>query len=354
MEQLKAQDEMISCIIYDEILYFAESVANRLELPSIILRPAGANFFISRSALLQFKDGGNLSSKGLESEDTVPNFHPLRFKDLPLSKFGSLETMSQLLDNASHTRSSSAVIFNTMDFLEQPSLAKIEQRCQVPLFCIGPLYKFAPALSSSLLKEDISCITWLDKQTKNSVIYVSLGSLTLIDESELAEMAWGLANSKQPFLWVVRPGSVCGSDWLESLPEGFKESIGERGCIVKWAPQKEVLAHGSVGGFWSHCGWNSTLESISEGVPMICRPNSGDQKVNARYLSHVWKVGLELENEVQRGEVERAVRRLMVDKKGMEMRDRAKDLKEKTELCIGKGGSSYNSLNELLKLISSF
>ncbi|KAJ4725691.1 UDP-glycosyltransferase [Melia azedarach] len=353
MKQHKTQDEVISCIIYDEIMYFAESVANQLKLPSIILRPLSANFFISRNALLQFKAGGNLFLTGLGSEEIVPNFHPFRWKDLPVSKFGSLETMSQLFENASHVGNSAAVIVNTMDFLEQPSLARILQQCQVPLFSIG-LYKFAPAFSSSLLKEDMSCITWLDKQTKNSAIYVSLGSVTLIDENELAEMAWGLANSEQPFLWVVRPGSVRGSDWLESLPEGFIESIGERGCIVKWAPQKEVLAHQSVGGFWSHCGWNSTMESISQGVPVICRPNSGDQKVNARYLSHVWKVGLELENGVERGEVERVVRRLMVEKEGMEMRQRAKDLKKKAEHCIGKGGSSYNSLNKLVKFINSF
>lgn len=88
---------------------------------------------------------------------------------------------------------------------------------------------------------------WLDKQTNdNSIIYVSLGSITQIDENELAEMAWGLANNNQPFLWVVRPVSVRGSEWIESLPEGFEEAIGERVCIVKWAPQKQVLAHAKV------------------------------------------------------------------------------------------------------------
>ncbi|KAF3454615.1 hypothetical protein FNV43_RR05063 [Rhamnella rubrinervis] len=109
-------------------------------------------------------------------------------------------------------------------------------------------------------------------------------------------MAWGLASSQQPFLWVVRPGLVSGLDWIELLPKGFREGVGERGCIVKWAPQQEVLAHEAVGGFWSHCGWNSTLESISEGVPMICKPCFGDQKVNARYVIHEWRVGIELED----------------------------------------------------------
>lgn len=218
------------------------------------------------------------------------------------------------------------------------------------------MHKFTPSnFSGSLIKEDHSCVAWLDKQTNSSVLYISLGSLTPMTQNEFVEFAWGLSNSEQPFLWVVRPGSVLGSDWIESLPVDFKESVGERGCIVKWAPQKKVLEHAAVAGFWSHCGWNSTMESISEGVPMICRPNSGDQKVNARYVNYVWRVGLEFENDVlERGEVERVVRRLMVDGEGMEIRKSAKDLKEKVEVCIGKGGSSSNSLHDLVELIRSF
>jgi UDP:flavonoid glycosyltransferase YjiC (YdhE family) len=122
---------------------------------------------------------------------------------------------------------------------------------------------------------------------------------------------------------------------------------------VNWAPQKEVLAHGAVGGFLTHCGWNSTLESIFEGIPMICRPCFGDQRVNARYVSHVWKIGLELENEMERGEIERAVRKVMAEKEGEALRERAKNLKENIELCIKEGGSSYNSLNRLVEMIMS-
>lgn len=172
-----------------------------------------------------------------------------------------------------------------------------------------------------------------------------------MDKNELLEMAWGLANSKQPFLWVIRPGSVDDQEWNKLLPEGFMEAVEGNGYIVKWAPQKEVLAHGAVGGFWSHCGWNSTLESISEGVPMICKPMFGDQRVNARYVSHEWKIGIQLQNMFERGEIQRAIKRLMVDKEGEEMRQRAKDLKEMVADCIREGGSSYNSLNQLIELI---
>ncbi|GAV78332.1 UDPGT domain-containing protein, partial [Cephalotus follicularis] len=183
---------------------------------------------------------------------------------------------------------------------------------------------------------------------------LSWRSIASVDDKELKEMAWGLANSKQPFLWVLRPGSIQGCEWIELLPEGFTETVGDLGCIVKWAPQKEVLAHNAVGGFWSHCGWNSTLECLSEGVPMICRPSFGDQRVNARLLSNVWKVGMVFENdELEKVEIERAIRRLILGKEGEEMRQRARDMKEEIQHCIKKGGSSYNSFNALAEFIMS-
>ncbi|XP_059626556.1 UDP-glucose iridoid glucosyltransferase-like isoform X2 [Cornus florida] len=356
MDQNQDQHGKVVCIIYDTLMYFSEAVANHLKLPSIVLRTSDAYSSLAYRSVLRLQaEGRSVPSIIQDSvlQDLVPGLHPLRFKDLPLSNFGPLENLLQLVTIISNIRTSSAIIWNTMDYLECPSLTQLQQQYKVPLFSVGPLHKISPASSSSLLEEDANCISWLDKQALNSVIYVSLGSLASLDEAALTEMAWGLANSNQPFLWVVRPGSIRGSEWIELLPETFKAKFGDTGYIVKWAPQGKVLAHGAVGGFWSHCGWNSTLESICEGVPMICWPCFGDQKVNARYLSCEWRIGLELEH-MERGNIERAVRRLMVDKEGEEMRQRAMDLKEKAEVCIRKGGSSYNSLNDLKEIILSF
>lgn len=237
--------------------------------------------------------------------------------------------------------------------LDHESLTKLQQHYKVPIFPIGPFHKMAPKFNTTLITEDSSSITWLDKQAPNSVIYLSIGSIATMDKKELIEMAWGLANSDQPFLWVVRPSSVSGSEWIECLPEGFEEITRERGCIVKWAPQKKVLAHPAVGGFWSHSGWNSTLESMCEGVPMICRPYFSDQVVNTRYLTHVWKVALEL-NGLERKGIEQAIRELMGDKEGQEMRQRALKMKQELELSIQRGGSSWNSLENLVELITSY
>ncbi|XP_068311666.1 UDP-glucose iridoid glucosyltransferase-like [Pyrus communis] len=346
-------ENKITCVIYDDFMYFTEAVAKELNIPNIMLRTTSVTNFLARTALLHLHSKGHIPFPDFQSDSPVPDFDHLRLKDLPTNNFDSLEKYSELVVNAHDVRTASAIVWNTTDWLEQSSLAQIHQQCPVPIFSIGPLHKIEAAASSSLLEEDTSCIGWLDKQSNNTVIYVSLGSVASISEKELAEMAWGLANSKQPFLWVIRPGSVSGSDWIELLPQGFIEAIGERGRIVKWASQREVLSHRAIRGFWSHCGWNSTLESLSEGIPMICLPSFGDQKVHSRYVSLVWKVGIHLDNKVERGEIERAVRKLMVEADGEVMRVRAKDLKEKIEVSLRKGGSSYKLLNKLVELIMS-
>ncbi|XP_059430981.1 flavonol 3-O-glucosyltransferase UGT76E12-like [Corylus avellana] len=348
----QGSDEGIACIIHDELMYFSEAVANALKLPSISLTASNAAHFLARSALVQLKAEGHIPFPESKSQNLVPEFYPLRFKDLPILE--KLESYLALVSKAFNNKTSSPIIYNTIDFLENSSLEKIQHQWQVPIFTMGPMHRIASTSSSSLLEEDTSCLAWLDKQSCKSVIYVSLGSVAFMDIKELAEMAWGLANSHQPFLWVVRPGSVLGEELIEVLFKEFKENIDDRGYIVKWAPQKKVLAHVAVGGFLSHCGWNSTLESICEGIPMICRPCFMDQKVNARYISQVWRVGLELEGDLERGEIKRAVKKLMVGEEGEAMREKAKKLKENVELCIKEGGSSYNSMNRLVEMIRSF
>ncbi|ESR38176.1 hypothetical protein CICLE_v10028422mg [Citrus x clementina] len=347
-------DEIV-CIIYDEVMYFAEASASQLNVQSIILRTSGAVTVVARLVLFQLKEEGyNPLKDPNKLQDPVPRLHPLRVKDLPIFPSEITESYVQLINNAYSARTSSAVISNTIYCLEKSVLSQLQQYFQVPNFPIGPLHKFAPSSNGSLLKEDTSCISWLNNQSPKSVIYVSLGSVASMDKKELEEMAWGLVNSKQPFLWVIRPRTNNAPEGIELLPKVLAEDVQENGYIVKWAPQKEVLSHVAVGGFWSHCGWNSTLESVCEGVPMICMPFFEDQKVNARYLSHVWGVGLELEHELERGAVEKAVRKLMVDKEGEFLRQRAAQLKEEVELSTRKGGFSYNSLNELLDLINKF
>ncbi|XP_042509772.1 UDP-glycosyltransferase 76B1-like [Macadamia integrifolia] len=357
LSNAETEEEHIACLISDPVMPFTQGVADSLKLPRLVLLTSSVQSFLAFAAYQVLRQKGYLPISDSQLETPVPELPPLRVKDLPAIETQNLEILYQFVDSmVNQLKASSGLTGNTFKLLEQSALATFTQEFPIPIFTLGPFHKLYPALSSSLLSQDRSCIAWLDTQPPRSVIYVSFGSLASMDEDEFVEMAWGLANSKCPFLWVVRSGSVHGLEQVEPVwPDGFLEMISEKGCIIKWAPQQEVLAHPAVGGFWTHNGWNSTLESICEGVPMLCRPSFGDQKVNARLVSHVWRVGLHMEeNRLERGEIERSIRRVMVEKEGEEMRERAKSLKEKVEVCVRKGGSSHQSLEDLIAHILSF
>ncbi|KAL7602015.1 hypothetical protein Lser_V15G26555 [Lactuca serriola] len=337
-------------IIYDNLMFFAGSLAADLRLPSIILRSSCAVFLPAYKIIPQLHQEGRFPIQDSLLQEIIPELHPFRYKDLPFNGL-PIQQILQMVTMITPKTPPVAFIWNTIEFLEQWALTQIHHQYQVPIFTIGPLHKTSPTLSTSFLEEDTSCMSWLDKQSPKSVIYVSLGSLATMDAKVSTEMAWGLASSNQPFLWVVRPGSVHGCDWIEFLPEDLVSEMKVRGLIVKWAPQKDVLAHSAVGGFWSHCGWNSTLESVCEGVPMLCQPFNVDQMLNARYLSYVWKMGLEIV--VERGEIESAIRRVLVSTEGEEMRRRAMEIEDQVRIAISPGGSSRNSMNDLVDFILS-
>ncbi|ESW35486.1 hypothetical protein PHAVU_001G238800 [Phaseolus vulgaris] len=354
----EAAEEPVACLISDAMCHFTQGVADNLKLPRIVLRTSGVSSFVAFAAYPLFRERGYISTQqqvDCNLEEEVEELAPLRVKDLPLIKTEEPEKYYELLGKfLKETKGSLGVIWNSFEGLESGALRKVSKEFSIPMFPIGPLHKYFPssASCSSLISQDQSCIAWLDTKPPNSVVYVSFGSLAAITETEFLEIAWGLANSKHPFLWVVREGLMKESEWVEALPSGFVESLEGRGLIVKWAPQQEVLAHSAVGAFWTHSGWNSTLESICEGVPMICMPFFTDQKVNARYVSHVWRVGLQLED---RGEIERIIGRLMDgNDEAKEIRDRALKLKEEAKVCLQQGGSSCSSLEALLTYILSF
>lgn len=345
-----------ACIITDANMFSSPAVTEGLGIPRIVLRTSSVCSFLAFATLPVLRENGfysdDLDSRG---EDPVLELPPLRVKDVRAIHVQSLDFVMKIISNiVEGTKTASGLIFNTFQDLEEPYLANFHDPFRVPTFLIGPFHKFFSAASSSLLTPDRSSITWLDTQKLNSVLYVSFGSGATMDEKSVREVAWGLADSKQPFLWVVRPGLVQRTEWLESLPNEFMEVVSQRGYIVKWAPQQEVLSHPAVGGFWTHSGWNSILESICEGVPMICSSFAGDQNVNSRYINDAWKLGIKLEHGFEREEIESAIRKLMLDKEGQEIRERALCLKEKVDVSLKTDGFSSQSLNALSDLISSF
>jgi UDP:flavonoid glycosyltransferase YjiC (YdhE family) len=276
----------------------------------------------------------------------IPSF--VRTTDINEIKFDFLKTEAQNCLN------SSAIIFNTFDEFENEVLQEIS--AMFPrIYNIGPLPllgRHVPnsqvkSLSSSLWKEDSKCLQWLDKWESKSVVYVNYGSITVMTEQHLKEFAWGLANSKHSFLWVVRPDVVMGDSAI--LPPEFVEEIKDRGLLVSWCPQEQVLAHPSIGVFLTHCGWNSTLESICAGVPIICWPFFAEQQTNCRYAYTTWGIGMEVNHDVKRDEIEALVKEMMDGDKGKAMRQKAQEWKMKAVEATDIGGSSYQSFERLIK-----
>ncbi|GJN04591.1 hypothetical protein PR202_ga22154 [Eleusine coracana subsp. coracana] len=235
-----------------------------------------------------------------------------------------------------HRTVPSAVIFHTFEELESQVLNAMSALLP-PIYAVGPL---PPLLeeeqqqeedtllgSSSLSKEDRSCLDWLDGNPPKSVVFVSVGSLVTPTKERLTEVAWGLANSGYHFLWVIR-----NDQRDELLPPGFLAETEGRGRVTSWCSQEAVLRHEAVGAFLTHCGWNSMLESLCAGVPMLCWPFVVDQQPNSRLACMEWRAGLEVSDDAVQEEVEAAVRQVMGEE---EPRRSAMEWKEKVARATG-------------------
>ncbi|KDP25003.1 hypothetical protein JCGZ_23986 [Jatropha curcas] len=221
--------------------------------------------------------------------------------------------------------------------------------------------------------DELSILSWLDSKEPNSVIYISFGSLARLTPEQLLEIAYGLEASNHPFIWVV--GKIFKSTGEEGenpenwLPSGFEDRIREsqKGLIIKgWAPQLLILEHKAVGGFTTHCGWNSVLEGVSAGVPMVTFPITAEQFSNEKLIVDVLKIGVKVGSmewvswntkpsaAVGREKVETAVKRLMdVSEEAAEMRRRAKELGMKANRAVEEGGSSYKDVDSLIEELKS-
>ena len=294
---------------------------------------------------------------------TVPGMESfLRCRDLP-----SFFRVSDLNDQSLHhtviktqrSPQARALILNTFEDLEGPVLSHIRTLCS-KVYTIGPLHshlkirleaKQSPSFSQSsnnLFELDRSCMTWLDTQPLKSVIYVSFGSFTVMTKEQHMEFWYGLVNSKKRFLWVLRSDSIAKEHGENEVSTELVEGTKERGYIVSWTPQEEVLAHQAIGGFLTHSGWNSTLESIVVGVPMICWPYFADQQVNSRFVSEVWKVGLDMKDVCDRVIIEKMVNDLMVERKEEFVRS-VDEMARLAKESVSEGGNSYCNLDHLIE-----
>ncbi|KAM3253743.1 hypothetical protein ACQJBY_047687 [Aegilops geniculata] len=348
--------EDVACVVVDGQWYAALGAASALGVPVLALRTDSAATFGSLLAFPRLCDAGYVPIKEEERRDDelVPELEPLRVRDLIRIDGSDVDALCGFIARVADAvrASASGVVLNSFDAIEAPELARIEKELSCPAFAVGPLHRMcpAPADNNGLHAPDRGCLAWLDAHPPRSVLYVSLGSVARVDRGVLEEMAWGLAGSGVPFLWVVRPGSVHGGAGADELPNGLDEEARSRGKVVAWAPQLEVLAHEAVGAFWTHCGWNSTLESVCAGVPMLAQPCFADQTVNARYVTHRWGVGLEVGDVIDRVRVAERVRMVMAGEEGDWARERARELKLQADQCVAASLAVDNLVRYVLSL----
>ncbi|GAB2271794.1 hypothetical protein Dimus_006625 [Dionaea muscipula] len=312
----------------------------------------------------------SLEYRELEEPVRIPGCIPIRGVDLldPVQDRKD-DAYRWLLHHVKRYRLAEGIIVNSFPDLEGGAIKALQEPepGKPPVYPVGPLVQ---AVTSGVVTGDhsgrLDLMRWLDDQPHGSVLFVSFGSGGTLSYDQLNELALGLELSQQRFLWVARSpnertsnanffNSESQVDPLAFLPKGFLERTRGRGLVVpSWAPQIRVLAHGSTGGFLTHCGWNSTLESVVHGVPLISWPLYAEQKSNAVTLVEVLKVALRPKAAVDGGglvgreEISRVVRGLMEGEEGKEVRARMKDLKLAASRVLGDDGSSTKALAEVV------
>nr|AKA44577.1 UGTPg20 [Panax ginseng] len=284
IEKHKASGSPIKVIVYDSLIHGALELAHKLGL-------RGASLFTQTCAVCSVYYHVQRGSLALPLEGhtvSLPSIPVLEMEDLPSLVQphdrlypGLLEVIKkQFVD----LEKADWIFFNVFDKLEEEIAKWLSS--QWPMKTIGPsipsmfLDKRLPDdrdYGLNLFKPDAeACIKWLNAKATGSVVYISFGSVANLAQDHMDELAWGLLNTNINFLWVVRETEQ------NKLPGNFNADASEKGLVVSWCPQLEVLAHKAVGSFMTHCGWNSMLEALSLGMPMLVMPQRADQTTNAK------------------------------------------------------------------------
>ncbi|CAI9763272.1 unnamed protein product [Fraxinus pennsylvanica] len=350
-----SESDKVSCVIADPTMAWALEVAEEMGIKKAAFSPAATALLALIFSIPSLVENGVLDSNG----------QPMRKESIQLSPTMPLIKTSDLFWNCMHDEVQRKLLFKfSIKIIEPTKLAERlicnSSSClESGTFASYPDFlPIGPLLSSNRLgkstgyfwREDSGCLAWLDQQPPHSVVYVAFGSFTVFDRNQFEELALGLELTNMPFLWVVRENII--EDLNNAYPTDFKERMDRRGCIVSWAPQQKVLSHPSIACFISHCGWNSTLEGISNGIPFLCWPYFGDQIFNQSYICDYWKIGLELNKDesgiIRREEIKNKLERVLGDEG---FKGRVLDLQEQILNSVREGGSSHKNFDDFLSWI---
>ncbi|XP_043713379.1 mogroside IE synthase-like [Telopea speciosissima] len=360
IKKLNDSDYPVKCVMYDAFLPWALDVAKEFGLVTV-------PFFTQSCAvdnIYYHAQQGLLSPppQDVSSTVSVPGLPPLEPQDLPcfLYVVGSDPVYLALVVNQfSNLDEADWVLVNSFDSLENEV---VEQMAK-----LWRLRTIGPTLPSMYLEKGIEddkdynlnlfnpdttmCMNWLNNRLSGTVVYVSFGSIAVLGVEQMEELALGLRMSNSYILWVVRASE------RDKLSNKFVDEASEKCLVVSWCPQLDVLAHKAVGCFVTHCGWNSTLEGLSLGVPMVGLPQWADQTTNAKYVEDVWEVGIRARVDdqgiVRKEELELCIREIMEGKRGELIKKNTIKWKSLAKEAVDKGGSSDNNIDEFVAQLVS-
>ncbi|KAL1205222.1 UDP-glycosyltransferase 87A2 [Cardamine amara subsp. amara] len=345
-----------NAIIADTYVIWAGRVGTRKNIPVVSLWTMSAtilSFFLHSDLLISHGHALIEPSESKEDEivDYVPGLSPTRLRDLPPIFDGyshqAFKTAKLCFDELSKAK---CILFTTAYELEHKAIDVLTSKLDFPVYTAGPLIPFED-LTVGNDRSESDYIRWLDEQPESSVLYISQGSFLSVSETQMEEIVVGVRESGVRFLWVARGGESKLKKVLE----------GSSGVVVSWCDQLRVLCHAAIGGFWTHCGFNSTLEGIYSGVPMLAFPLFWDQILNAKMIVDDWRVGMRIERTkktdllIGREEIKEVVKRFMdrESEEVKEMRRRACDLSEISRGAVAGNGSSNVNIDAFIRDITN-
>ncbi|KAF8042708.1 hypothetical protein BT93_A1135 [Corymbia citriodora subsp. variegata] len=373
-KHLREQTPAPSCIISDRYIFWSSETAQRFGIPRFVFHAMGCFSVLSAHNVKHSNCSDSVTSDMEPFE--VPGM-PKGFKITKAQLPGNFvrqqdfEVFRGKMQEAE--MAAQGVLFNSFDELEHGCVEAYQKTIGKRVWCIGPvslcnkdesdMFQRGNEASSDAEK----CMVWLDSMKPRSVIYACLGTLCRLAPSQLMELGRGLGASQQPFVWVIKRGE--GDSELENwlMEERFEERVKGRGIVIRgWAPQVAILSHRAIGGFLTHCGWNSTLEGVCSALPMITWPLFAEQFVNEALVVEILRIGVRVGAKVPvrwgeerkvgvlvRGdEIARAINALVSgDEEGEERRKRAAELGQKARQAMQEGGSSHSNVSRVLQYI---
>uniref|UniRef100_A0A7N0TX26 Glycosyltransferase n=1 Tax=Kalanchoe fedtschenkoi TaxID=63787 RepID=A0A7N0TX26_KALFE len=372
------------CLVADTCFPFASEVARKSGIPRLLFHPMTCFTYLCSHHIVTSRILDTVSDE-FEYFDVPGMPHETRFTRSQVKGMADPETPGwvefndKLIENE---KAAFGLIFNTFEDLERTYLREYEMVRQTRVWSVGPVSLFSKELGDKVSRGKSStvdvdqCSNWLDAQEPGTVVYACLGSICNLTSSQMLELGLGLEASGRPFIWVV--GFGCGDeDTKKSLQEllaenGLVKRVSENGrglVIFGWAPQVLILSHRAVGGFLTHCGWNSSLEGISAGHPVVTWPLFADNFYNEKLLVDVLRVGVragvkqsmdygkgrDVGIQVRRDDVRNAVEEVMGEGDEREARrKRAAELAEKARKAVEEGGSSHANIGKIIEEVRKF